>query len=129
MKLMLPAVPTFRDRHPVAIVEIDPQLANLMLLRMSRFADLRSIDRELRYTDYCDHTAHWYGLLDGLEGPLAVTEEPSRRQMLRTAYPLMRVGIDVVWWTCHHCCEGRRVHSAELSRSFIDGIARGSKAA
>jgi len=129
MKLMLPAVPTFRDRHPIAIVEIVPQLASLMLLRLSRFASLRSLDHELRYVDYCDHTARWYGVLDPVDRPTTVDDEPPRRQMLRTAYPLMRVGVDVVWWTCHHRCAGHRVHCAEISRSFIEEVARGSPAA
>jgi len=129
MKLMLPAVPTFRDRHPVAIVEIGSRLAKLMLLRMSRFANLRSLDQELRYVDYCDHTARWYGRLERLDDPLAVTEEPPRGQLLRTAYPLMRVGVDVVWWTCYHRCAGGRVHCAEISRSFVDDIAQGRIAA
>lgn len=129
MKLMLPGVPAFGDLHPVAIVEIDERLASLMLLRMSRFADLRSLDHELRYVDYCDHAPRWYGLSDELDGPIVATDEPPRSQMLRTAYPLMRVGVDVVWWTCHHRCAGHRVHCAEISRSFIEEVARGSPAA
>ena len=129
MKLALPAVPTCGDQHPVAIVQFDARLAGLILLRMSRFANLQSLDPELRYVDYCDHAPRWYGLADELDHLVTVTEEPPRRQMLRTAYPLMRVGADVAWWTCYHRRGGCRIHSAELSRIFIEEIAQGRTAA
>ena len=129
MKLMLPAVPSFGKQHPAAIVHIDGHLAGLMLLRMDRFANLRRLDHELRYVDYSCHAPRWYGLADELDGPVVMTDEPPRRQMLRTAYPLMRVGVDVVWWTCYHRCARLRMQSGEISRSFIEDIARGRTAA